>query len=127
MMNIDDLTMLRSTLQHTVLYLEATDLANAQMNLDDVRYRPLTEQVQQALNRVEGLIADALMERYKEDNDAPSERDVEDHEPEDGGAGDNPGTSGEEGEQLSLFDPAEYEAPPAVTAARRKYRMLADE
>lgn len=129
-MNLDDLNLIRSALAEALVQMQATDLANAQMNLSDVRYRPLTNLVGQAFDRVEGLIAEHLLERYKEDADAPTQRDAEGNTAAGSGGdhADSPaGEAEEEGEQLRLFDPAEYDAPPVVKAARKKYRMLADD
>lgn len=129
--SLDNLEMLRALLGRVSTHLEAIDLANAEVNMSDVRYRPLTIAVAEAGNRVQGLIADYLLAQHLADSeelprreDQQDEAKDESHDQEEVEQGVDPTTNPD---QLQLFDPSAYQNPPAVTKGMKKYRLLADE
>jgi hypothetical protein len=131
--SLDNLEMLRALLGRVSTHLEAIDLANAEVNMSDVRYRPLTIAVAEAGNRLQGLIADFLLAQHLADQDELSPS-GETHQAEaDAGEEDQDEVDQAEADpttnpdQLQLFDPSDYENPPTVQKAMKKYRLLADE
>lgn len=57
----DALTILRSCLN----YFQLTDLSNAQVNLTEVRYRPLTQEVARIKERLENYRNDYILEKVE--------------------------------------------------------------
>jgi hypothetical protein len=63
---LKDMQLIKTTLMGVQAYLQASDIAKSQLNLfDPIKYSPLTQEVSQTLDRVNGLIGDALMASYE--------------------------------------------------------------
>ena len=76
-----DLEMFRTTLLAVQTFLEAQDMAKNQLNmLSELRFSPLTQDVQHGVKRIEGLVGDYLVIEHFSPS-APSEVCYEPMEP----------------------------------------------
>jgi hypothetical protein len=75
-MTFADLQDLRTVLMTVQTCLSARDLSDSAASLQgEVRYRPLTKEVERVLTRVKGLLGDLMLEHM--DDEAPEEDDPE--------------------------------------------------
>lgn len=73
-----DLDDIRQVLAAALNYCQATDLANAQMQLEAVAYRPLTTELGRIKQRVDGYMGDYALSRLDADSDFDGPDPVED-------------------------------------------------
>lgn len=67
---IKDLKDIKNLLGAVQNFLQASDIAKSQLNLfDPIRYSPLTQEVGAVVERVNGLIGDALMTMLDEEEE----------------------------------------------------------
>lgn len=86
-----DMDEIRQVLAAVLNHFQATDLANAQMQMAEVRYRPLTNEVGLIKQRVDGYMGDFALRRMdalgwedeepSDDEEAPETADAADLEP----------------------------------------------
>lgn len=66
---LSDLERVRDVLAGCITYFTAEDVQRAQLSYREIRKSPLTNSLEEAKERLDGILADYLFERYQEEKE----------------------------------------------------------